>query len=308
MAPWIPSLNALRAFESVARHLSYRKAAEELHVTPAAVKQLVAKLEESVEIRLLERDGRGLVLTAAGAAARNPLGEGFRALAEGVGAMRRSELKQRLVITSDPSFAALWLVPRLADFRKRHPAIEVLLDSSPQIADLTRGAADLALRFAVAAEEDLVSDRLFDEALTVYCAPALAAGAPGLKRVEDLARVPLLHWDLGEFPWARATRRWNGWRHWLAAVGASQVMPNAGLGFTDYNLAIQAAIAGQGAILGSRPVLRDLVGAGLLVAPLAEVAATGLGYDLVTTRAAAARPEIESFRDWILAEAKGCQP
>lgn len=304
MTDWLPSLNALRAFECTARHLNYRKAAEELHVSPAAVKQLVRKLEEAVGRPLLLRQGRGLALAPGAVTALPTLSRGFGQIAEAVETLRRREAGRGLVITSDPSFAALWLVPRLPAFRKLEPEIGVLLDSSPQIADLRQGAADLALRFGQTTDDGLVRTRLFDETLGAYCSPALAEGEPGLRSVADLARLPLIRWDLGDFPWAQETRRWNSWRHWLAAVGAEEVVPGEGLRFNDYNLAVQAAIAGQGVILGSRPVLHDLVIAGLLVSPLPETAETGLGYDLVMTPGAAARPEVTRFRDWILAAAR----
>ncbi len=304
MESWLPSLNALRAFETVARHLNYRKAAEELHVSPAAVKQLVRKLEDTTGTALLERRGRGLALTETGAVAAQDLSRGFRQIVDAVDTMRQTDRGRRLIITSDPSFAAVWLVPRLETFKVQNPTIDVLVDSSPQIADLQGGAADIAIRFGVPRDDTMLCHRLFDEEFGAYCSPSLANGEPGLRDIEDLERVPLLRWDLSQFSWASVTARWNGWRHWLEEVGAPHVRPRAGLRFNDYNLALQAAIAGQGVILGSAPILRDLVDAKLLVSPFREVAVTDIGYDLVTTPAAVARTEVASFRDWIMSEAR----
>jgi LysR family glycine cleavage system transcriptional activator len=121
--------------------------------------------------------------------------------------------------------------------------------------------------------------------------------------VEDLERVTLLRWDLSQFAWAQATRKWSDWTYWLAQVGAEHVTPGEGLQFSDYNLAVQAAIAGQGVLLGSRPVLRRLVEANLLVSPLPESAVTDIGYDLVTTDQALARAEVARFLDWVLEQA-----
>ena len=304
MSRWLPSLNALRAFETVSRHLNYRRAADELHVSPAAVKQLVRKLEDALGKSLLEKRGRGLVLTAAGEAAGRELSEAFGKITATVERIRMADRGARLIISVDPSFAAAWLVPRLQDFRVRNPAIDVLIDSSMQIVDLQRGAADIGIRFGVPPDEDVVAHRLFDEELCAFCSPSLANGSPGIRELEDLARVTLLRWDLTLFEWASTTRKWNDWRNWLAHVGAGHIDPGDGLQFNDYNLMVQAAIAGQGVLLGSRPVLGSLVEAGLLVDPISESAVTDIGYDLVTTDKALARAEVASFLDWIVEKAR----
>lgn len=304
MSDWLPSLNALRAFETVCRHLNYAHAAEELAVTPAAVKQLVGKLEEALSAKLVVRAGRGLALTAAGRAGRERLGAGFAEIAEAVRQMRAQEQRQRLIVSVEPSFATAWLVPRLEGFREQNGDVDVLIDSSLKIADLEHGAADVAIRFGAPSPAHLVCRRLFDEKLCVFCSPALTEGKGGLKTLNDLARTTLLHWDLTEFSWAVATRRWMEWHLWFAEVGAGHIPSDTGLRFSDYNLAVQAAIAGQGVVLGSLPVLNTLMEAGLLVCPFPERVETDIGYDLVTTAATAQRPEVQRFMDWITAEAK----
>ncbi len=213
-----------------------------------------------------------------------------------------TDRRRRLIVTVDPSFAAAWLVPRLDGFRSHNPDVDVLIDSSVQIVDLGRGAADIAIRFGVQVDEDLIVHRLFDEQLCAFCSPSLAKGPPGLRRLEDLENVTLLRWDLSEFAWATATAKWNDWTYWLDQVGANHITPGEGLGFNDYNLAVQAAIAGQGVVLGSWPVLRSLVDAELLVSPFTERAATDIGYDLVTTERTLARADVRGFLDWILEE------
>jgi LysR family glycine cleavage system transcriptional activator len=303
MSDWLPSLNALRAFETVSRHLNYRRAADELHVSPAAVKQLVRKLEDALGKPLLEKRGRGLVLTATGDAASRDLIRAFRQIISTVEKIRKTEQGARLIISVDPSFAAAWLVPRLQDFRVRNPAIEVLIDSSMEVVDLQRGAADIAIRFGVPPDGNLVTRRLFDEEICVFCSPSLAEGPPGISRLEDLANVTLLRWDLSQFEWARVTREWIDWGHWLAHVGADGIHPSDELQFNDYNLMVQAAIAGQGVILGSKPVLKNLVEANLLVDPIPESAIPKIGYDLVASESALAREEVASFLDWIIEKA-----
>ncbi|MEM8687870.1 MAG: LysR substrate-binding domain-containing protein [Pseudomonadota bacterium] len=303
MSEWLPSLNALRAFECVSRHLNFAHAAEELSVTPAAVKQLVGKLEAALGSKLVVRDGRGLALTAAGRAGRDGLASGFSQISSAVGQMRAQDARQRLIVSVEPSFATAWLVPKLEGFRTQNGHVDVLIDSSLKIADLQHGAADLAIRFAAPAAPGLVCRRLFDEMLCIFCSPALTQGDDALRTLDDLAHTTLLHWDLSEVHWAVATKRWMEWRYWLAEVGAAHVPTGTGLMFSDYNLAVQAAIAGQGVVLGSLPVLQSLVEAGLLVCPFPERVQTDIGYDVVTTEATLKRPEARRFLEWITREA-----
>jgi LysR family glycine cleavage system transcriptional activator len=304
MSDWLPSLNALRAFEAVSRHLNYRLAAEELCVSPAAVKQLVGKLEDALGSRLLERNGRGLALTAQGIAGRDGLALGFRQIVASVEKMRTLNRRQRLIVSVEPSFATAWLVPRLDLFRARNPDVDVLIDSSLQLVDLQQGAADIAIRFGGKPADGLVTERLFDEELCAFCSPALTTGRSAIRRLEHLERATLLHWDLSHLQWASSTKKWMGWRPWLKHLGASHIIPGPGIRFSDYNLAMQAAIAGQGVILGSMPILRSLVEARLLVNPFPDKVTTDIGYDLVTTERAKSRPEVISFIDWILREAQ----
>ena len=303
MSHCLPSLNTLRAFEAVARHLNYRLAAEELSVSPAAVKQLVSKLEDTLGVVLLERRGRGLVLTAKGRSGCGDLNRAFQLMASAVENMLANEQRKRLIISVEPSFATAWLVPRLEKFRISHPGVDVLIDSSMHIVDLERGAADLAIRFGAKPADGLLGVRLFDEELCAFCSPALANSQPNLRRLEDLEHVTLLHWDLTQYEWASATRKWMGWKTWLSHTSVDHVTQNGSLHFSDYNLALQAAIAGQGVILGSKPVLARLVDAGLLVDPFNTKVTTDIGYDLVTTERAKLRPEVQYFINWIAAEA-----
>ncbi|MBO6883451.1 MAG: LysR family transcriptional regulator [Marivita sp.] len=302
MSDWLPSLNTLRAFEATARHLSFVKAAAELHVTPAAVKQLVRKLEETLGCSLIERAGRGLQLTVAGRAGLSEMTLGFDHLLEAVRRMRAVSGRRRLVVSVEPSFATAWLVPRLERFRRRMPDVDVLIDSSAHLVDLVRGDADIAIRFGAPADNRLVAKRLFDEELCAFCSPAIAAG---LRAPSDLARCQFIHWETSSLGWASSTRALMDWTVWLDRIGAAGVVSEGGLRFSDYNLAVQAAIAGQGVVLGSRPVLADLVTAGLLVFAVPQRLRTHVGYDAVTTGTVLMRPEVTAFVDWILFEASG---
>jgi LysR family glycine cleavage system transcriptional activator len=303
MSDWLPSLNALRAFEAVSRHLNYRRAAEELNVSAAAVKQLIGKLEDSLGTRLLQRRGRGIALTPQGLAGCDEISLAFRRLTSAVATMRKGGQRRRLIVSVEPSFATAWLVPRLDGFRSLNPDVDVLIDSSLQLVDLEHGAADIAIRFGGVPTPGLVTQRLFDEELCALCSPALARAGRGIRQLEDLETVTLLHWDLSQLEWAYATRKWMGWTPWLERVGASHIQPGVGLRFGDYNLALQAAIAGQGVILGSTPILRSLIEAGLLISPFPDSVKTDIGYDLVTTERVRQIPEVTSFSEWIIREA-----
>jgi LysR family glycine cleavage system transcriptional activator len=302
MSEWLPSLSALRAFEAVCRHLNYAKAAEELGVTPAAVKQLVHKLQETLGTQLVERSGRGLAVTPAGRAGFEGLSGGFTQINRAVGRMRACSGRLRLIVSAEPSFATAWLVRRLERFRRINVDVDVLIDSSAKIIDLEKGEADIAIRFGAQPDERLLFHRLFDEQLSAFCGPSLADGRQGLRQLNDLERATLLHWDTSGFASVSPTRKWMGWQPWLEMIGAKHINWQRGIRFNDYNLAVQAAIAGQGVVLGSLPILRDLVDAKLLVSPFEEKVETDIGYDIVMTRRAQERREVRDFADWIIAE------
>lgn len=305
MSDWLPSLNALRAFEAVARHLGYPAAAEDLRVSPAAVKQLVRKLEDALGTPLLVRKGRGLALTQSGLAGQNDLTAAMHHLTASVQKMRDRKDEKRLIISVEASFATAWLVPKLEDFRRKHPAIDVLIDSSQQIVDLVHSDVDVAIRYGVKCSDDLVSIRLFDDQVFPACSPALAAGPPRLMRLSELGSAPMIHWDMSHMVWAQETRKWFSWDSWLRQVGAADIESAEGIHFSDYGLAVQAAIAGQGILLASWPILRDAFDAGLLVSPFAERISTDIGYDLVTSKQAQTRLEVAAFIEWMAAITQG---
>jgi len=304
MSDWLPSLNSLRAFEATARLSSFKKAADELSVTPAAVKQLVTKLEDAVGQKLVSREGQKMALTTAGLSGLEDLSSGFRLLARGVERVRLQKSNARIVVSVDPSFAAAWLVPRMEDFKMDCPGIEVLIDSSMQIVDLVRGDAQVGIRFGVKDHGDLVVHRLFDEELCAMCSPSLATGSKGLTNLKDLEHATLLRWDLSKFDWAKNTRAINYWSSWLDDVGRPDVNPAKGITYNDYNLAVQAAVAGQGVILGSRPVLKPLLDQSLLVDPFQISSKPKLGYDIVTSQDALQSEDVASFVNWMLNSVK----
>lgn len=296
----LPSLNALRAFEATARHLNYHIAAEELHVTPAAVKQLVSRLEAAISVPLLKRKGRGLELTSAGAAGLSDLGLAMTHMNSAVGKMREDQQSKQLIITVEPSFSSAWLVPQLAQFRSAHPDINVLIDSSQQLIDLEYSNIDIAIRYGAQIDDNLVHHRLFNDQIIPACSPAVAKALPSSRKLTDLLSTSLIHWDTTQLHAATSSRQWFVWDNWLAHFGVHNVATKEGIHFNDYSQALQAAIAGQGVILVSEPILKDLFHKELLTCPFHEQATPNIGYDIVTTRAAVARFEVQAFVDWIL--------
>lgn len=307
MSDWMPSLNTLRAFEAVSRHLSYSKAAEELSVTRGAVKQMVAKLEQSLGAKLVARNGQHLGLTSVGEAAQYDLRLGMKHLRKSVQTVRRRDQSHRVIVTAEASLASTWLVPQLARFWEQHPDIDILVDSSQNIVDLTVSDCDVAIRYGVSnPKNDFFIERLFEDMVCPACSPALVDGPPKLRNIDQLKDVPLLHWDMSNMSWAQETRRWFTWEEWQKRAGVSLSDVSKGRRFSDYAMAVNAAIAGQGVVLAGLPILRDLVNQGVLVIPFPDkTMRTDIGFDLVTTPSAQERPEVALFIDWLLTTAKG---
>ena len=306
MSNWLPSLNALRAFEATARKKSYRKAAEELGVTTAAVKQLVEKLENLLGEKLFLGRGQDLKITSVGEVGLEELGISFKQIERTVNRMKSYKNKNRLVITCEPSFASAWLVPRLSKFKAFNPSVEVLIDSSPKVVSLSDGSIDLAIRFGVNHYSSRLNvERLYDESLAPYCSPSLIQGSKNFSKFEEIENYPLLRWDTSQFNWSNNTKRWMDWENWIKfAKLDTNLNLNYGPKFTEYNLALQCAIAGQGFILGSTPVLSDLIKKKLLIDPFNLSVKTDIGYDLVYEKKTFIKPEIEKFISWIVSEKK----
>ncbi|MFN7089429.1 MAG: LysR substrate-binding domain-containing protein [Allorhizobium sp.] len=292
---WLPSLNALRAFEAVARHLSFQKAADELHVTSPAVQQLVRGLEDGIGCPLIVRHGRSVAISSAGAAAAPHLREGFERIALGVSRMR-THPQHELKVSVEPSFASSWLISRLMTFQERYPDIHILIDASERLVDLHRGEADIAIRYAKVIGDGYLSWRLFDDETVAVCSPAILSGSVKRMTFADLQVHTLIHFE--------RARLQPDWETWLTAFGAKLPRGGPSLRFTDYNMAQQAALAGQGIALASRPLVQEAIRAGLLIAPFGNGLRNGYGYNLVTTPDVIERHEAKAFVNWIESQAR----
>ncbi len=297
----LPPLNALRAFESAGRHLSFTKAAAELNVTPAAVSHQVRALEELLGVPLFHRLTRALRLTDAGQAALPILGQGFDKLTQAVEQIRAVSESGVLTISVSPSFGAMWLMPRLEHFRVRHPDIEIRIDGTDRRVDVARGDADVALRYGPGGYDGVRVDRLFGQRNTPVCSPALLRGEHPLYRPEDLRHHTLLHVE-----WKDAEA---SWRMWLLAAGLDAIDPTRGPRFTQETMAVQAALDGHGVALVGDVLVADDLAAGRLVRPFDPGLSTPLSFSfyLLSAEDSDEHPRIAAFRNWLLEEAQAAR-
>jgi LysR family glycine cleavage system transcriptional activator len=307
----LPPLNSLRAFEAAARHLSFKQAAEELHVTPSAVSQQIKTLEDYLGLELFRRLPRALKLTSEGTAMLPKLQEGFENLAAAVASTREDSAGGVLAVATPPAFAQRWLMPRLQGFALAHPKIEMRLSTSLGTIDRNEGleggaetdprlaATEVEIRFGAGRYGRLRADRVFGVTYTAVCAPRVAQGDSPLRRPEDLRHQVLIHDDTIPDADARPT-----WEQWLKIAGIQDWGATSGPHFTNSGLAMEAAIDGLGVALVPRPLAEAEVAAGRLVIPFDIDLNTGQAYWLVCAEAVADRPAVRSFREWLLTEAQ----
>ncbi len=288
----LPPLNALRAFEAAARHLSFTRAAEELHVTQTAISHQIRALEEHLGIRLFRRLPRGLVLTSEAQLFLPPVRAAFEQIAAATRRIAREEAGGVLTVSALPSFAAKWLVPRIGRFRTAHPEIDLRISATLELADFARDDVDVAIRCGRGDYPGLRVDRLFGETLSPVCSPALLERPPGLAAPRDLRHHTLLH-DNDDL---------DGWRVWLELAGVEGIDPTRGLSFGDASMMLQAAIDGQGVALGRSALAAADIAAGRLVRPFELSRPFRFAYWLVCPQTSAERPKVAAFRGWLLEE------
>jgi LysR family transcriptional regulator, regulator of gene expression of beta-lactamase len=288
MARHLP-LNALRAFESSARHLSFTRAARELNVTQAAVSQQVRSLEERLGARLFKRLPRGLGMTDEGLALLPVLSDAFGRIDAVLTQFEGGHFHEVLTVGVVGTFAVGWLMPRLNRFRAAHPFVELRLLTHNNLVDFAVEGFDFAIRFGDGQWPGTQVAPLLDAPLTVLCAPELAkrVRAPG-----DLASETLLR-----------SYRTDEWALWFAAAGLS---PGAIRGpvFDSSRLMVEAAMQGAGAALAPARMFERELQAGRLVRPFELEVSTG-SYWLSWVKSKRLTPAMQAFRTWIVAEAAG---
>lgn len=297
----LPSLDLLKGFEAAARNLSFTKAASELFVTQSAVSRQIQTLEEQLGVALFRRHHRELRLTDEGQTLYKTAGEVLRLLRDVAGRLGARPAGM-LTVTTTVSFAALWLVPRLNDFRHRHPGIDMRLAATNEIQDLEREGIDVAIRYCTPKAAGSSAVRLFGELVFPVCSGSLLAGRK-LASPKDLSGQVLLHYDDPErrYPWL-------SWEVWFELTQTEGVKPGGMLRFSHYDQLIQAAIEGQGIALGRTRFVNKWVKEGKLVLPFGKhymcSPVDSRAYFLVQSQRSAARAEVAKFAQWLQQQAQ----
>ena len=302
-------LNALRAFESAARHKSFKAAAEELFVTPAAISQQIKYLEDALGVKLFHRHNRKIELTKDAERGIAKVSEGFNNLSEAVQQIKSGDGDTTLTVWSSPSFAAKWLIPRLADFTKANPGIDLeisadrsLIDNSQsgsttiQTEKFRRGEVDVAIRFGQGHYDDCKVDKLFEVSAIPLCSPSLLEGKHPLNSPQDLRFHTLLH-DATPYEGRPS------WSVWLDAAGIEGIDAEHGISFSSVNLALAAAVEGQGVVFTLSALAEDDIEAGRLVTPFDLSLPMDFAYYMITLEEQAESPKIARFSEWLLTAA-----
>lgn len=290
----LPPLSALRAFEAAARHGSFKHAANELAVTPTAISHQIRFLEESTGLTLFERQVRKVVLTDAGAQLYPVLRDGFNAFETVLQRLGTAQARRRVIISATNAFMARWLVPRVADFRKLYPDIDLELHASDQAVDLASDVADVAIRYGRGPYPGMVAEPLFADCFAPVSSPRL-----GPIGQADLDRVPMI-----DFKWTHDHPLNPTWKNWFAAAGLPWKARHGQLLFSDEGHAIQAALAGQGIALLSLELVADDIAAGRLTQPFGP-SIPGHTYYLVRSAGHMPGPPVDSALAWLRGQTHG---
>lgn len=292
-------LNSLRAFEATARTESLTAAADELHVTQGAVSRQIKSLEEHLGFSLFDRSRKRLELTPKGAALAVGLSDGFGLLLQ---AVRSTEEKSdELRIKVPPTVAVRWLIPRLHQFQSAHPSIDVNLTTSWHFYDPDREDFDAGLIYSHAKRPQkprpsIRNDEILEEWMAPLCSPDYLAATPPLEHIDDLAKHTLLN--------CLCYGTYDDWSDWFRRQGSAHIRPQKMLMFDYLDIALHAAVSGQGIVLGDLRLAEADLNAGRLIQPL-DVEPVRLGsYHLISPRRALEHPGLQTFRDWLHEEAR----
>ena len=280
--------------------MSFTRAAEELFITQSAVSRQIKALEDHLGVPLFTRMNRALLLTEAGTTLYRTAALTLKLVDSAVNKLQNEPASRMLTVTTTVSFASLWLVPRLAAFRKLHPEIDVRIAANDALLHLDRDQIDLAVRFCEPGSAPQGALRLAREEVFPVCSPKLVRDRKRpLKAPENLQHHVLLHLDDAGARWP-----WLDWAQWFVAMKVRDLKPAGSLRFSHYDQLIRAAIDGEGVALGRTPLVRRLISAGQLVAPFDSKTVSSRQYFVVASAASAKRHEVKMFADWLLMEAK----
>jgi DNA-binding transcriptional LysR family regulator len=294
----LPPLDLVRGFEAAARHLSFTQAAGELFVTQSAVSRQVQALEEFLGVKLFERRHRALALTEAGQAYYRAAQAALAELRAATQRAREASRGHVLTVTTTVSFASIWLVPRLARFRREHPGVDVRIAATHEVVDLAREGIDLAIRDIPSGREPPGAVPLAGEQLCPVASPAYLREAKSpLAKPADLRHHVMLqlHDPQGRWPWL-------AWAAWLEANGLADLVPLGTLTYGQYDQVVNAALHGQGVALGRLTIVESLVREGQLVPLFGKRLRIPRAMHAVYAPGAEARPQARAFVDWLKSE------
>jgi LysR family glycine cleavage system transcriptional activator len=292
----LPPLGTLPCFDAAARHLSFSKAAEELHLTPGAISRAIKHLEEQLDVRLFERATRSVRLTEVGEPFAKAVRDVLDRLAVATLAATARHSGVTLNVSTSDGFAGRWLVPRLYRFHRAHGDIDVRVSTTGRLASFHGDGIDVAIRYGGGSYPGLTAEWLADEEVFPVCSPALLKGPHALRKPADLRHQTLIR-DGYPIDWAA----------WLAGAGVKDVNPRSGLTFDSYTFAVQAAVQGEGVVLGRTMLVSDDLAAGRLVRPFKQSLKAQSSFYLVFPPEAIRQRKVQAFRDWILSEMGACK-
>lgn len=294
------SAGHLRAFEAVARHLNFRAAAEEMALTQSAVSRQIQSLEEDVGVPLFLRHTRAVELTSAGAQLLLAVSQSLPRIDAAVRQIRQSAGRRTVALTTFASFASMWLIPRLEQFQRDNPDIDIRIDASDNTVDLDVADVDLALRYGPMAHMPTQAVRMFGEQLTPVVSPWLLKTRP-LAKPADVAEFALI--EAGD---AHQTHlEWLTWRRWFDEHGLAKLQPKRWLYFNYAYQMVQAALTGQGVVLARLPLVAESLANGDLLEPLPRLRMDSpMAYWMVVGPRSAQRPEIRAFCEWLMLQSR----
>lgn len=291
----LPPMNTLRLFEAAARLGSFKQAAEEVHVTPSAVSHGLRTLEHWLGAELFLRDARGLTLTQAGEVYASEVHHALTILASATEVFPgRRKATGALSVSVAPTFANRWLLPRLPKFTERYPDISITIDTARRHVDFLTDGFDLAIRMATSSRPTESWTELVAESFVPVCSPGLARKHAFNDEIRLIERAPLIH----------VTAASEDWAAWFQAKGMTAISGSRAINVDTIQLAAEAAIQGLGIAIGRRPVMNGYIDAGDLIEIAGPPISVATRYWLVGTHKSFDRPEIKSFRNWILQELK----
>jgi|FLOH01.1.fsa_nt_gi LysR family transcriptional regulator, glycine cleavage system transcriptional activator len=290
-------LNALRAFEAAAKHLSFKKAADELNVTPAAISQQIRTLEEYLDVRLFRRSNRGLILTERAQLALAPLRDGFERLDVAVEMIRDTGQSDTLRVSVSPSLASKWLIPRLDRFYEQNPNVIVKINASMGLTDFKDGETDLALRYGGGNYAGLHVAPLLKETIIAVCSPSLV-DERGCLTPADIAGLTVIHDDSSLEDESSPT-----WAMWQKAAGIAVVSGQRALHFNQTSLAIEAAVAGKGIALAKSSIAQGDLDAGRLVRLFGAELPVNFAHYIVCPKQNLRISHVQAFIQWLEHEA-----